>query len=754
LNPLPRLVATTVLGLATLAAFAPAQAAPERAVAAPVTATFSVAELARMKAGAARVSILRDKWGIPHVFGKSDADAVFGMVFAQAEDDFNRVELNYINAMGRLAEVEGEGEIWRDLRMKLYIDPADMQAKYAASPAWLKKLMDAFADGMNWYLVTHPQVKPKLITRFEPWMALTFSEGSIGGDIESIDLKALAAFYGSPPQAAPKVEKVALAMLGNGADKGFDEEPKGSNGFAIAPRLTAGKHALLMINPHTSFYFRPEVHMVSEEGLNAYGAVTWGQFFIYQGFNERLGWMHTSGGGDVIDEYLETVSGKDGSFFYRHGSEELAVRSKRIVLPYKTANGMASRSVTAYFTQHGPVIRAENGKWVSVKMMDDPMHALMQSYGRTKARDYAAFHKVMELRTNSSNNTVYADADGNIAYFHGNFIPRRDPRFDWTKPVDGSDPATDWKGLHDIKETITVVNPKSGYISNTNNWPCTGFGASSPKCADYPAYMWSLPQNARGIHAERVLHDAANLTLDGLIARAYDPYLTAFEPLVPALVKDWDALPDSDPRKAALAGQVAALRGWDLRWSTQSVPTSLAVYWGQDMVKNAAPRARAAAMPVVDFVQGRLTAEERLAALARASDKLQADFGSWQTPWGEINRFQRLSGAVDAGYDDSKPSFPVGFTSANWGSLASFGMTAKQTTKRIYGDRGNSFVAAVEFGPHVRAKSILAGGESADPASPHFADQAAMYSRGEFKDVLFYKEDIEKQLERKYHPGE
>jgi acyl-homoserine-lactone acylase len=431
------------------------------------------------------------------------------------------------------------------------------------------------------------------------------------------------------------------------------------------------------------------------------------------------------------------------------------MRTKTITLPYRTADGgMASRRVTAYFSHHGPVIREEGGKWVSVKMMDDPIHALEQSYGRTKARDYAGFLKVMQLRTNSSNNTVYADADGNIAYFHGNFVPRRDPRFDWTHPVDGSDPATEWKGLHEVKETITLFNPKSGYISNTNNWPCTGFGASSPDCKAYPAYMWSLPQNARGLHAERVLHDARDLTLDGLIAKAYDSYLTAFEPLVPALLKDWDALPQGDPLKAQLAEQVAQLAGWNLRWASDSVPTSLAVYWGQDMVKQSAPRARALEMPVVDFIQTRLSPQERLASLARATDKLQADFGSWKTPWGEINRFQRVSGEVDQHYDDSKPSIPVPFTSANWGSLASFGMTAKQTTRRIYGDRGNSFVAAVEFGPRVRAKSILAGGESGDPKSPHFSDQAEMYSRGQFKDVLFYKEDIEKQLERKYHPGQ
>ncbi len=734
-----RRILPTILA-AALGAAMPAMAFAETAVAQQAPAK---AELARWKKTAERVTIMRDKWGIPHVFGKTDADAVFGLLYAQAEDDFNRVELNYINAMGRLAEVEGEKEVWRDLRMKMYIQPADMQAKYAASPAWLKELMNAFADGLNYYLHTHPEVKPKLLTRFEPWMALSFSEGSIGGDIESIELKDLEQFYGKRTQ-------LALASR----DKGFDAEPRGSNGFAIAPKLSATGNALLLINPHTSFYFRPEVHMVSEQGLNAYGAVTWGQFFIYQGFNDKTGWMHTSGGGDVIDEYLETVTERDGKFFYKYGNGERQVTAKPITLPYKTPSGaMASKTVTAYFTHHGPIVRAVDGKWVAVKMMDEPLKALTQSYSRTKARDYSAFYKAMELRTNSSNNTVYADAKGNIAYFHGNFIPKRDPKFDWNKPVDGSNPATEWQGLHAIKETITLFNPASGYISNTNNWPFSSSGASSPKREAWPDYMWSLPENARGRHAERVLKDAKGFTLDSLIATAYDSHLTAFEPLLPQLMKDYDALPASDPRKAALAEQVQLLRGWDLRFGVNSVPTSLAIYWGQDMVAKNAPRARAQGTPVVDFITGSLNAEERLSSLQRASDKLTADFGSWKTPWGEINRFQRISGDVDQQYDDSKPSWPVGFASANWGSLASFGMVAKQKTKRIYGDRGNSFVAVVEFGPKVKAKSILAGGNSNNPASKHFADQAEMYSRGEFKDVLFYKEDIEKNLERKYHPG-
>ncbi|MDB5961043.1 MAG: penicillin amidase, partial [Massilia sp.] len=377
-----------------------------------------------------------------------------------------------------------------------------------------------------------------------------------------------------------------------------------------------------------------------------------------------------------------------------------------------------------------------------------------QSFARTKATGYASFYKSMELRTNSSNNTVYADADGTIAYFHGNFIPRRDRAIDFTHPVDGSVAATEWQGLHPVNETITLRDPASGFILNTNNWPFASSGASSPKQTDFPKYMWALPENARGVHAVRVLKDKRDFTIDSLIGAAYDSYLTEFEPLLPQLLADWDALPAADALKAQLAPQVAALRGWNLRFAVDSVPTSLAVYWGQQLIAAAAPKARALEMPAADFIITHIDGQDRLQALVKASARLTADFGSWQTPWGEINRFQRLNGDVEQQYDDSKPSWPVPFASATWGSLAAFGMSAKQTTKRIYGDRGNSFVAAVEFGPKLRAKSILAGGQSADPASKHFADQAEMYSRGQFKDVLFYPADIEKNLERKYHPGQ
>jgi acyl-homoserine-lactone acylase len=705
-------------------------------------------EAARQKATAARVTILRDTWGVPHVYGKSDADAVFGLMYAQAEDDFPRIELNFIDAMGRRAEVEGESQVWRDLRMKLFINPPELKRQYAASPPWLQKLMVAWADGLNWYLATRPAVKPKLLTHFEPWMALSFSEGSIGGDIESVDLKQLEAMYGEP---APR-----MVMAERSAREGMDPEPAGSNGFAIAPAITKGGHALLMINPHTSFYFRPEVQVSSAEGLNAYGAVTWGQFFVYQGFNDRVGWMHTSGGGDVIDEYVETIIDREGVFSYKYGDGEKPIRTERIKVPFKIEGSrMGEKTITVYYSHHGPIVREEDGKWIAVRLMNEPLKALTQSYTRTKARNYAAFYKTMELRTNSSNNTVYADADGNIAYFHGNFIPVRDPSFNFKLPVDGSNPATEWKGLHEVRDTITLFNPKNGWIANTNNWPFTAAGAYSPRQEDYPAYMSMNPENARGIHAVRVLEDKKDFTLESLIAAAYDSRLTAFESLLPPLFKAYDSLPASAPQRAALSAQMAALRGWDMRFSLTSTATSLAIFYAQDLADGYGKTARSIGAPTVDYIgSDAIAPNARLDALARASTKLQADFGDWKTPWGEINRFQRVSDDDVQAFDDDKPSLPVPFASGNWGSLAAFGMTNKSKTKRIYGERGNSFVAAVEFGPRIRAKSILAGGESGDPASKHFMDQAEMYSKGEFKDVLFYKEDVEKHLERRYHPGQ
>jgi len=705
--------------------------------------TSSAQELARWQREAANVTIIRDDWGIAHVYGKTDADAVFGMEYAQAEDDFNRVETNYLNALGRLAEAEGEHAVYQDLRMKLFIDPDTLKALYRTSPPWLQRLMNAFADGLNYYLYKHPEVKPRVITRFEPWMALSFTEGSIGGDIERVDLRELAAFYGDTSSTA--------RAAGDGDDP--LAEPSGSNGIAIAPRLTRDHHALLWINPHTSFYFRSELQVVSGEGLDAYGAVTWGQFFVYQGFNRTAGWMHTSSGVDNVDEFLETIVQRGGTYSYKYGGAQLPVVRRTVAVPYRTPSGMQRKTFIAYFTRHGPVVRKVGDRWVSISLMQHPGQALMQSYSRTKAKDYAAFRRIMELHTNSSNNTVFADASGNIAYFHSNYIPRRDTALDWTEPVDGANPATTYHGVLSFAETPNLLNPANGWLYNSNNWPWSAAGPDSPRRGDFPRYVETgTEETPRGSHALRVLSDSKDWTPQALIAAAFDSYLPAFERLIPPLLKAYDALPATDTLRSRLADQIASLRDWDYRWGAASVPTTIAVFWGTNLLPRVARAARAAGVSSITYAAEHATPDELLGALAAASDSLQADFGAWRTPWGDINRFQRIDDSIASHFDDAQPSIPVPFTSAVWGSLASFGARPYPNTKKWYGSYGNSFVAVVEFGDSVRARAVTAGGESGHPGSQHFNDEAERYASGGLRDVYFYRSQLTGHTEREYHP--
>jgi acyl-homoserine-lactone acylase len=703
----------------------------------------TASESQRWERHVSNTTIIRDDFGIPHIYGKSDADAVFGMLYAQCEDDFKRVERNYLWAIGRLAEVEGEALLYSDLRARLYMTEHEARALYEEAPDHLKALCQAFADGINYYLHTHPEVQPRLLTRFEPWMPLYFSEGSIGGDIERISLRRLQEFYENDPLVAmePHYQDVPWRV----------QEPQGSNGIAISGKLTASGHPMLLINPHTSFYFRPEVHVVSEEGLNAYGAVTWGQFFIYQGFNAHNGWMHTSSYADVIDEFVEKVQEMEGKYTYQYGEERKEIEERQVTLAYQQGDSLALRTFTVYRTHHGPITHRIEEGWVATALMWKPVEALQQAFIRSKTTNFKEFRQMMEWRTNSSNNTVYADKDGNIAYYHGNFMPRRDEQFDYSRPVDGSNPATDWQGLHEVSELIQVINPPNGWIQNCNSTPFTAALEYSPKKEHYPAYMATEPENFRGVHAIQVLTGRSGYTLDKLIDTAYDPYLPAFEKLIPGLVEAYDV---SGRNYGRLRGPINVLRQWDMRVSKESVAMSLAHYYISLYLQKGPRPDGLSMMDRVHYFGTETPHSQRLELFVEVIDKLEADFGSWNTPWGEISRLQRLDGAIDLTFDDAQPSLPVGMASGNWGALASFGARGNTGTKRIYGTYGNSFVAVVEFGERVKAKSLLAGGQNGDPNSPHFFDQGQAYADGVFKEVAFYREEVEKRAKETYKPGQ
>ena len=711
---------------------------------------FSKEEINRWEKQAKNITIIRDNWGIPHIYGKTDADAVFGLLYAQCEDDFKRVEMNYIEKLGKMAEVKGESALYDDLLIRLVIDSSDAINDYNNSPAWLKKLMNAFADGINYYLYKNPSVHPALLNRFQPWYPLLWTDGSIGAiSTADITVNELKNFYSGNDDA-----------ISVNQQQKEEEILTGSNGFAFSPKITESGNAILYINPHVTFYFRPEVHMVSEEGLNVYGAVTWGQFFVYQGFNEHCGWMHTSSAVDAADSYIEKLSKQQNGWVYEYNHSQKPAVEKKIVLYYKDGNSIQSKTINALFTHHGPVMAKRNGQYLSMRADNRLMNGLIQCWERNKAKNFDEFKNTLDLLGNISNNTVYADAEGNIAYWHGNRIPVRQARYDCSKPMDGSTSATEWKGLHKIEETVHIYNPPNGWLQNCNSTPFTVAGNNSPKKINYPQYMAPDGENFRGINAVRVLDEQKSYTIDKVIKAGYDTRLSAFEILIPALVKSFEKnITHIDSMYSLLIDPINILKNWDYRCSENSVATTLAINFGERIIRSinqlnmdedeeADIVAKTKKYVTID------TTNELLNALSNVVDKLKKDFGSWQIPWGDINRYQRISPDIDNKFDDNQPGIPVGFVSSTWGMLPSFVSKTYPGTKKRYGYNGNSFVCAVEFGKKIKAKSLLTGGESGDPNSKHFFDQGLMYSKGQFKDVLFYKEDVMKHAERSYHPGD
>ena len=675
-------------------------------------------DVARWQRQAQDVTITRDDRGI-HVKGKTDADAVFGLMYAQAEDDFNRIETNYLNALGRQAE--GESAVYRDLRMKLFIDPDEMKGRHAESPAWLKTLMQAWADGLNYYLHTHAQVKPRVLRQFEPWMALSFTEGSIGGDIERVNLAQLEAFYG---------KRREVPAAGEAPD--HDEEPRGSNGIAIAPSNTKTGRALLLINPHTSFYFRAEAQMSSDAGLNAYGALTWASSSSIK-FNERAGWMHTSSGVDAWTNTSRHGQGRRpaGLPLRRRAASRARVPNRRAV-----QDGGRDGHEGVHRLPHAPrPRRARASREVGQRAADagareSPLAVVPAHQGE----DYRSFRETMELHTNSSNNTIFADALGTIAYFHANFIPRRD-RLRLGQAGGRQRPRHGY-GAAAVDESPNLLNPKSGWLFNVNNWPWSAAGASSPRReSDYPAYVErGSAESARGRHAIRVLQGRTDFTLDSLVAAAYDstcrPSSRRCRPGRGVRRPPGRRCAEGRARRADRA------RAWV---GLPLVGGIRSHHAGDHVGGTAEPAARQRV--------GRTAA--RGSRRPRASWRRITGRGRRR---GSVNRFQRLDGAIAPSFDDAAPSLPVGFPSARWGSLASFGARAYKNTKRIYGSSGNSFVAVVEFGERVRARAVSAGGQSGDPASRHFNDQALRYGTGDLRRLL-PSLGARGHIEREYHPG-
>ena len=708
---------------------------------------FSNEEINQWKEQAARIEIIRDNMGTPHIYTQTDADAVFGMMYVQCESFFSKIESSVISRLGREAEVSGKTAIYKDLWSRMYIDTAKAKKLLTEATPYMQKLCKAYAAGINYFLLMHPEIKPKLINRFQPWMPLMNNIPAIAGsNVTEAEVKNM---Y---PLAA--IKDLAFEPL-----EIIEDKMAGSNGWAISPKLSKSKTPLLLINPHSEFYNRIEVQLVSKEGLNVYGAPFLGEFHIWQGFNEFCGWMHTVTTSDAKDLYVETVQLKNGVYVYQYNHEWKPVDSARISISYKNGDAKETAQFTVYRTHHGPVVAKRNEQWLSAKTINANNELLSVHWNITKSKTNKEFVSWLNKRVMTGTNTIYADKTGNIAYWHGNFVPKRAAGYDWTRPVPGDIKETEWQGTHALEDIPNYFNPKNGWVQNCNSSPLYGIGYFDSVMFKKPSYMFPDGHTPRAMNAIRMLSKVKDVTIDSIISMSNDTYLMNAQRFIPALIESYKKN-TVDSFKQMLKTPIDVLQQWNYRTDTNSIATTLGVLWVEKIMQTSVEKLK---KPITNEEQYAITngsnisltgitSEKQLQLLTAVIAELKKDWGTWEIAWGTINRYQRTASEKEP--DDNRESLAVTATPGFMGSLNAYVSKKGKETKKRYGASGNTFVAVVSFGKKLNGKSILTGGSSSDAASPHFTDQANGYLNHQYKPILFYKEDVLKNKETIYHPGE
>ncbi len=680
---------------------------------------------------AATVTIYRDTYGVPHVFGRTDASTVFGFAYAQAEDNFWRVEENFIWAVGRASELYGEKTLDEDRLNHALEIPRLAREEYARLDAHTRALCDAFAAGFNFYLSRHPETHTRLLTRFEPWHTLAFIRYN---------------YYQNGFARDPNLwqTKLQTADLGRGLDAN-----QGSNGWVIGARKSATGNAMLFINPHLSFFGSGQVyegHVHSDEGWNFTGYTRFGFPFPYVGHNDNCGWVSTDNAADLEDLYAETFDDPKRPLAYKYGSGYRMATERVEEIRVKTADGFETRRFKMRRTHHGPIMASKDGKLLSLRMAKFEGDGwLREWYLMTKANSLAALKRAMSPLNMLFGNVMYADRQGNTFYLYNGAVPRRDPRFDWSKPVDGSDPATEWQGFHTIDELPQLTNPPSGWMQNCNTTPFLLTSEGNPDPKKFPPYMVQEGDNPRGRISRKILAAEPTFTFEEWRRAAFDLRVAEADAFLPQLIAAIKERQGSGPAgtnslaATRLRAALAELEGWDKRSANDSVAMTLFTLWREQMSRRGSPRPN--------------TAEARVAALNDALDALERSFGTWRVSWGELSRLQRLDESRDEKFNDARPSLPVPGVNGGDGAVFTFYATPAEGQKRRYGVAGGTYISVVEFGARVRALSVHVFGASGHPENPHFTDQAALYARGEFKPAWFTLEEIRQNLEAAYHPG-
>ncbi|MEK6325756.1 MAG: penicillin acylase family protein [Acidobacteriota bacterium] len=707
---------------------------------------------ARAEKVARSVTIYRDSYGVPHIYGPTDASCVFGYIYAQAEDNFWQIEDTFIRALGRASEVYGDRTLADDMLNRALEIPRLAKAEYDRVAGRERELSEALTEGLNYFLARNPQVKPRLITKFEPWQTYAttrflvyqqFIYGKSGVKVDEIKT----AVQALEPSGAAGSSTVSLSIPLNGLDEPESEAIVGSNMWAVTPSRSASGHALLFINPHQPF-FGPgqwyEGHVHSNEGWNMSGASFFGSPHPTIGHNEYLGWSHTVNDPDIVDVFIEKFDDGKNPLAYRYGDGYRTATEWTDTIGVKTAKGVEPRSFKFRKTHHGPIVAMREGKPLSIKLAKlEAGGSGYQRYLMGKAKSLGEFKAAVSGGAVPMFNVMYADRDGNIFYAYNGAVPRRSTKFDWSKPVDGSNPEAEWNGYHSFDELPQLTNPKTGFMQNCNQTPFTTTSEGNPVKESFPVYMTRESDNARAKLSRRILSTREKFSFDDWTRAGLDTAVLESETQIPQLAEEWEKLKEKDAARAAkLADAIAELKAWDHVSTIESKPMTLFALWFERM--------------------GRLRAQKvsddwlKIRALEEVTADLSRDFGTWRVAWGEVNRLQRIqSGGELEKFSDERPSLPIAGAPGPVGIVNNFyTRPAEKGQKRRYGVAGTSFVSVVEFGPKVQARSLLVFGQSADPKSPHHFDQAQLYSKKEFKPAWFTLPEIKANSKRVYHPGQ
>jgi penicillin amidase len=732
----------------------------------------TTADVAGARAGdmAQTVTIFRDSYGVPHVYGQTDAACVFGFIYAQAEDYFWQIEDNYIRSLGRAAEVYGEKALPDDLLNRALEITRLSKEEFEKAPPQTKAFSQAVADGLNYYLARNPQVKPRLISRFEPWHTMAFRRFALyqsfiyqKSGLNAADIiPAIQEVKDKKLGAVQVSAKVLSELAALERDRQAMSQHVGSNMWAVRPEKSTSGKALLFINPHQPF-FGPgqwyEGHLVSGEGWDLSGACFFGSPFPTIGHNAYLAWSHTVNNPDIVDPYVVNFDDKADPLKYRYGDGSRQAVSWTDTLKVKEAEGTSDRQFRFTKTHQGPVVAVKNGKPLAIRLAKlDQGGAIEEWYAMGKARSVAEFKAAMKPCNIPMFNAMVADSGGNIFYVYNGAVPKRSTKFDWSKPVDGSNPETEWQGFHSFDELPQMENPKCGFLQNCNQQPLTttAYGAElkpgqtdeNPKASQFPPYMIGDPErdNGRARSSRLILEGSDKFSFNDWAKAGFNTKVVEATKGIPQLVQEWQALFAKEPERAAkLKEPVALLKEWDGVSTVDSVPMTLFTI-AYDRVTTMTRQRDVLNSP-------------RIRALETTVADLEKGFGTWKVAWGELNRLQRIHGSkIDlrghGEFRDDQPSLPIAGAPGPVGIVFSFYALPQQGQKRHYGVAGSSFVGVVELGDRPRAKTVLQFGQSGDPESPHWTDQAQIYAKGQFKSAWYEKNEIEANSKRRYHPGE